>query len=251
MAVILERGVPTTIYVDGTMTHYLSDSADKQPKDPTLTALAALNATPGLVEQTGADAFTKRPMGVASATDVLTRADGDGRYLSAGTGYQPIDADLTAIAALDSSTSGAIASDGAGWIKKTYAQFKTALGLVKGDVGLGNVDNTGDVNKPVSTAQQTAIDAKTITLTGDVAGSGASSFAATIANDAVTNAKLANMATQTFKARNTAGTGDPEDLSVATVIAMLGLSSFDPNTILTDSGEVLVDDLTGNVLIDG
>lgn len=54
---------------------------------------------------------------------------------------QPIDADLTSIAGLDSSTAGAIASDGAGWIKKTYAQFKTALGLVKADVGLGSVDN--------------------------------------------------------------------------------------------------------------
>lgn len=32
--------------------------------------------------------------------------------------------------------------------------------LVKGDVGLGNVDNTSDVNKPVSTAQQTALDLK-------------------------------------------------------------------------------------------
>ena len=32
--------------------------------------------------------------------------------------------------------------------------------LVKGDVGLGNVDNTSDVNKPVSTATQTALDLK-------------------------------------------------------------------------------------------
>lgn len=32
--------------------------------------------------------------------------------------------------------------------------------LVKGDVGLGNVDNTSDANKPVSTAQQTALDGK-------------------------------------------------------------------------------------------
>lgn len=75
-------------------------------------------------------------------------------------GKQNSDADLTSIAGLDSSTSGAIASDGAGWIKKTYAQFKTALGLVKGDVGLGNVDNTSDANKPISTATQTALDAK-------------------------------------------------------------------------------------------
>lgn len=34
--------------------------------------------------------------------------------------------------------------------------------LVKGDVGLGNVDNTSDTAKPVSTAQQTAIDARVL-----------------------------------------------------------------------------------------
>jgi len=35
-----------------------------------------------------------------------------------------------------------------------------AIALVKGDVGLGNVDNTSDVNKPISTAAQTALNAK-------------------------------------------------------------------------------------------
>lgn len=87
---------------------------------------------------------------------------------------QPLDADLTAIAALDSSTAGALVTDGAGWIRKTYAQLKTALGLVKGDVGLGNVDNTSDANKPVSTAQQTALDLKanlaSAVMDGDAAG---------------------------------------------------------------------------------
>jgi hypothetical protein len=33
-------------------------------------------------------------------------------------------------------------------------------GLVKADVGLGNVDNTSDLNKPISTATQTALDLK-------------------------------------------------------------------------------------------
>lgn len=33
-----------------------------------------------------------------------------------------------------------------------------AVTLTSSDVGLGNVDNTSDVNKPVSTAQQQAID---------------------------------------------------------------------------------------------
>ncbi len=44
--------------------------------------------------------------------------------------------------------------------QKTYAAFKTLLALVKGDVGLGNVDNTSDASKPVSTATQAALDLK-------------------------------------------------------------------------------------------
>lgn len=46
--------------------------------------------------------------------------------------------------------------------------------LVKGDVGLANVDNTSDANKPVSTATQSALDAKapiaSPTFTGTVSG---------------------------------------------------------------------------------
>lgn len=39
-----------------------------------------------------------------------------------------------------------------------------AVTLGKADVGLGNVDNTADVNKPVSTAQQSALNAKENTI---------------------------------------------------------------------------------------
>lgn len=41
----------------------------------------------------------------------------------------------------------------------------TVSGITKAMVGLGNVDNTSDANKPVSTAQQTALNAK-LNLTG-------------------------------------------------------------------------------------
>lgn len=57
------------------------------------------------------------------------------------------------------------------------------------------------------------------THTGDVTGA----TVLTIANDAVTNAKLANMTENTIKARKTAGTGDPEDCTLSELIdAYLG-----------------------------
>lgn len=42
----------------------------------------------------------------------------------------------------------------------TSPVINSPTGIVKADVGLGNVDNTSDLNKPISTATQTALDAK-------------------------------------------------------------------------------------------
>jgi hypothetical protein len=42
----------------------------------------------------------------------------------------------------------------------TNKTITSPAGLVKADVGLGDVDNTSDVNKPISTATQTALDLK-------------------------------------------------------------------------------------------
>lgn len=66
--------------------HAMPSASDvgAQPVDATLTALAGLDSTAGLVEQTGVDQFTKRALGVAASTSVLTRADGDSRYDSSG-----------------------------------------------------------------------------------------------------------------------------------------------------------------------
>jgi hypothetical protein len=47
--------------------------------------------------------------------------------------------------------------------------------LTKSNIGLGNVDNTSDLNKPVSTATQTAVDAKA-NLAGGNSFTGAQSF---------------------------------------------------------------------------
>ena len=47
----------------------------------------------------------------------------------------------------------------------TSPVINTPTGITKSDVGLGNVDNTADSNKPVSTATQTALDGKENILT--------------------------------------------------------------------------------------
>lgn len=75
------------------------------------------------------------------------------------------------------------------------------------DDHLKRVDSTGTVTDIEAASGLTA-------LTGDVAASGSGSQAATIANDAVSNAKAANMAQATIKGRAAAaGTGDPTDLT--------------------------------------
>ena len=51
----------------------------------------------------------------------------------------------------------------------------TVAGVTKTHVGLGNVDNTSDANKPVSTAQQTALDAKVEKTNGTVTTASTSS----------------------------------------------------------------------------
>lgn len=110
------------------------------------------------------------------------------------------------------------------------AQVPTATFKARATAGTGDVENlTVAQTKTLLDLTGTNSGDQTITLTSDVTGSGTGSFATTIAADAVTNTKLANMATSTFKGRITAGTGDPEDLSSTQATSLL-------NNFVGDSG---------------
>ena len=109
------------------------------------------------------------------------------------------------------------------------ATLKTDLVLVKADVGLGSVDNTSDANKPVSTAQQTALNLKanlaSPTFTGTVTVP-----TPTNATDAV-NKSYADAITQSLDIKQSVRVASTVDIAVAT--ALTNLSVIDGVTVAT------------------
>lgn len=103
----------------------------------------------GPIGETGATG----PTGAAGSDATVNESNIRSVYAGLSAKAQPVDADKIAIA--DSAASGALKSTLFTGIKNWIKGWVTSS-----DVGLGNVNNTSDANKPISTATQAALDAK-------------------------------------------------------------------------------------------
>lgn len=253
----------------------LTDVSGRQPLDSDLTTIAGLTATTDNVIQSVASAWASRTPAQLKATLALAKGDvGLGNVdntsdankpVSTATqtaldGKQTLDSDLTSIAGLTPTNDDLIQRKAGVWTNRTPAQVKTDLVLVKADVGLGNVDNTSDAAKPISTLTQAALDAKADLSGGKVPiaqiPTGSTGSTVPFGNDArfsdtrtptdgtvttakivdsnVTLAKLANIAAASILGNNTGGAVAPLALTAAQTKTLLAIAESDVTGLVSD-----------------
>jgi len=151
----------TKTYADTAVSTHSSDTTDVHGI-PDTSALATKTYADGVVSTHIAD--TTAVHGIADTAELATKTYADSAVSTHSS-------DTTAVHGI-TDTSILVTTTGSQTL--TNKTITTPAGLVKSDVGLGNVDNTADASKPVSTAQQTALDLKANlanpTFTGTVSG---------------------------------------------------------------------------------
>ena len=104
---------------------------------------------------------------------------------------------------------------------------------------LKNTTTTGVPSIAVAGTDYAAAGSYITALTSDVTASGPGSVAATIAANAVTNAKAAQMSANTFKANNTGSTANAADITVAQAKTLLAIAQADVSGLTTGSSPTL------------
>jgi hypothetical protein len=192
--------------------------------DADLQAIAALTST-GILTRTADDTWELRA--IAGTANEITVTNGD------GVSGNPTISLPDALTFTDKTVTG-------GTFESPV--IHTPTGIVKGDVGLSDVDNTSDADKPVSTATQTALDLKANTT--DLAAVAISGSYTDLSNKPYTVPAGGTTGQALVKASGTDGdtewgdaTGSGGASTVATITALKGLdTSSIKTTVLTADG---------------
>lgn len=206
-------------------------------------ALVLGGGTSGFTFSTGTGTVTMASP-LTTKGDLYARSASAGTRLGVGSDGQVLTADALEATGMKWTTPGAggvgtvtsVSVVSANGVSGSVATSTTtpAITLSLGAITPSSVAAVGTVTG--SNLSGTNTGDQTITLTGDVTGSGTSSFAATIAAGAVTLAKMADMATASLIYRKTAGSGAPEVNTLATLktdLLLTGTNSGDQTITLT------------------
>lgn len=182
------------------------------------TTAIAINRASASQALTGITSIDGNAATATTATKATNLAGGNGTTLLGAVGYQSGTDTTTLLSPNVTATKKFLSQTGTG----TNGAAPAWDAPTKSDVGLSNVANV-DTTNAANISSGTLPAARMPAITGDVT-TAAGAVASTIANNVVSNAKLATVATSTIKGRVTAATGNVEDLTPAQVRTMLNVA---------------------------
>jgi hypothetical protein len=225
---------------DTTSVHGIADTAELATKTYANTAVSTHNSnttsvhgipdTSLLATKSYADSAvsthesdTTNIHGIADTSALATKTYADGKasdaQSAAVSALSSHESDTTNIHGI-TDTSKLVTTDGTQTL--TNKTITSPSGIVKADVGLGNVDNTSDANKPVSTATQTALDLKaplaSPTFTGTVTLPSGTVTSGMILDGTIVNGDISSSAAIAYSKLNLTASITSADIVDGTIV---------------------------------
>ena len=241
---------PTSILASGTIVGSNVSGTNTGDQTISLTGDVTGSGTGSFAATIAANAVTFAKFQQIATGSLLgrsTAATGNVEVISVGSGLSLSGGVLSNTGAVGTVTSVSVVT--ANGVSGSVATSTTtpAITLTLGAITPTSVAASGTVTG--SNLSGTNTGNQTITLTGDVTGSGTGSFAATIAANAVTLAKFQQIATNSLLGRSTAATGNIEVITVGSGLSLSGgvLSNAGASGTVTSVSVVTANGVSGSV----